>query len=288
MSNSANPRRKFLRLLLGAGSLVASPFLLRAYARYIEPQIIITESVQIATPRIPAGLDGLKIGFISDFHVGNGIDQARVEQIVEQLNALQPDVTLLGGDYVHKLGYADTIAHGLRNLYAPLGVYAVLGNHDYWNAPRQVLTALQQQFVNARMPFQLLRNDSVRLQVGATPLNIVGVDDISQGYGNINKALRNVPRHEPALLLVHEPDFADVASETFPFALQISGHTHGGQVRIPFMPARFLPRWGRKYLAGSFTVNDMPLYVSRGVGMSWLPMRFLCPPEVTLLTLRAG
>ena len=277
-----------MRLLLGAGGLIGTPFALRAYARHIEPRILVNEYITVRSPRIPAPLDGVRIGVLSDFHFGNGVDTARMEQAVAQLNALKPDIALLGGDYIHRWGLGAKAAHGLRNLFAPLGVFAVLGNHDYWNGTRQLVRALDEQFAQAAFPFKLMRNESHRLNINETPLHIVGVDDVTVNRHDIAKAVQGLPKNEPAVLLVHEPDIADEAAAAHPFALQVSGHSHGGQVRIPFVYPWWTPTWARKYISGLVTVNDMPLYVTRGIGMSWMPMRFLCPPEVTLITLRAG
>jgi hypothetical protein len=281
-------RRGFLRFVLGAGGLVATPFALRAYARHIEPRLLVNEYIAVRSTRIPAALDGVRIGVLSDFHLGNGIDEARIEQCVAQLNALNPDITLLGGDYVHRWGLGARAAHALRGLHAPLGVFAVLGNHDYWNAPRHIRESMERQFANAAFPFKLMHNESYRLSINGTPLHIVGVDDVTMRRHNFAQAVQGVPRHETAILLVHEPDIADEAATAHPFALQVSGHSHGGQVRIPFVYPWWTPTWARKYIAGLFAVNEMQLYVTRGIGMSWMPMRFMCPPEVTLITLRAG
>jgi uncharacterized protein len=280
-------RRGFLRFLLGAGGLAATPFALRAYARHVEPRILVTEQVAVQSPRIPAALDGVRIGVLSDFHLGNGVDEVRIEQSVAQLNALKPDIALLGGDYIHRWGLGTKAAYALRNLFAPLGVFAVLGNHDYWNNPRQISQALHEQFAQASFPFKLMRNESYQLNINDIPLHIVGVDDVTLHKHDFAKAVQGLPKNEAAILLVHEPDIADEAATAHPFALQVSGHSHGGQIRIPFVYPWWTPTWARKYISGLMTVNEMQLYVTRGIGMSWMPMRFLCPPEVTLITLRA-
>ena len=276
-----------MRFLLGAGGLVAAPFALRAYARNVEPRILVTEHVAVQSSRIPAALDGVRIGLLSDFHLGNGVDEARIEQSVAQLNALKPDIALLGGDYVHRWGLGAKAAHALRDLYAPLGVFAVLGNHDYWNNPRQLSQTMSAEFAQAKFPFKLMRNESYQLNINNTALHIVGVDNVTVNRHDFAKAVQGVPKNEAAVLLVHEPDIADEAAAAHPFALQVSGHSHGGQVRIPFVHPWWTPTFARKYIAGLFIVNEMQLYVTRGIGMSWMPMRFLCPPEVTLMTLRS-
>ena len=281
-------RRGFLRLALGAGGLAATPFGLRAYARYIEPRILVNDYITVRSLRIPSALDGLRIGMLSDFHLGNGVDEARMTQAAAQLNALNPDIAFLGGDFVHRRGLATQAAHALRDIHAPLGVFAVLGNHDYYNGTTQVQQALQNQFAQASFPFKVMRNQSHTLNINGTPLHIVGVDDVWEEQHDFAKALHGVPRDQPTILLVHEPDSADEAAQMHPFALQLSGHSHGGQVRIPFVTPWWMPKLARKYISGLMTVNDMPLYVTRGIGMSFLPLRFLCPPEVTLITLRAG
>jgi predicted MPP superfamily phosphohydrolase len=171
----------------------------------------------------------------------------------------------------------------LAALAAPLGVFAIPGNHDYWTDIDVVMAALR------AAGLVLLRNASHRLEVDGVPLWLVGVDDVWEQHNDLQAALANVPVAEPALLLVHEPDFADEAVQTpHRILLQLSGHSHGGQVHLPLLGRPILPWLGQKYPVGLGLVpgSTLQVYTSRGIGVIAPPVRFNCRPEVALLTLR--
>ncbi len=156
---------------------------------------------------------------------------------------------------------------------------AILGNHDHWNNPDIVEAALQGRHI------EVLRNRSLSVVRGQSRIWIAGVDDVVVGAANMPQTLQIVPPTETTILLAHEPDYADYASR-FPVDLQFSGHSHGGQVRIPGIGAPILPALGQKYPIGLNRVGTLQVYTNRGLGVINPPVRFLCPPEVTFVTLK--
>ena len=277
-------RRNFLRWTLGAGLAAAAAGAGSVgYAFALEPGWLAVERVTVRVPGLPPALDGLTVAHLSDLHWGPYTGQPEIRTAVEKANAFAADLIVLTGDYVlQSAGYAAPCAQELAALRAPLGVFAIPGNHDYWT-DIDVVTA---QLRATRLT--LLRNSSHRLEVGGAPLWLAGVDDVWEQHHDLDAALAGVPLGEPILLLVHEPDFADQAAQS-PHCvfLQLSGHSHGGQVNLPFYGPPILPWLGRKYPAGLQTVagSTLQVYTSRGVGVIAPPLRFNCRPEVTLLTL---
>jgi hypothetical protein len=273
-------RRAFLKLMATAGVGALAFAAAREYARRVAPWQLGVERVEMRSPRIPRELDGVTIGHISDLHVGRVIEPAFIQRAVGLLNSLRPDLVAITGDLKHDAGSDESIRRVLAEIRAPLGSFVTFGNHDHWTDPRPLRAALEDHHT-------LLLNTSKTLRIRGVPLHIVGIDDVWEGAHDLDRALAGVSADQPALLLAHEPDYADEAAARFPFIGQLSGHTHGGQIRLPFIGAPALPPFGRKYVMGSYAINGMNLYVTRGVGMALPPYRFLCPPEVTLVTLRA-
>jgi len=277
-------RRAFLRWMLGAGLTTTT---LGAggvgYAFALEPDWLAVERVRIHVPALSSALDGLTIAHLSDFHWGPYTGQKEVHAAVEAANALSPDLIVLTGDYVYRSAdYALPCTHELAALRAPLGVFAIPGNHDYWTNIGVVTARLRAAGLT------LLRNSARRLKVNAAPLWLVGVDDVWEKHHDLDAALSAVPLAEPALLLVHEPDLADqVAQVPHRILLQLSGHSHGGQVNLPWLGRPILPWLGRKYPAGLQSVpgSTLQVYTNRGIGVIAPPLRFNCRLEVTLLTL---
>lgn len=274
-------RRRFLQLAATAGIGALGYTLLREYARRVAPWQLSLERVEVRSPRIPRAIDGFTIGHISDLHIGSFIRPEFIQSAVKLMNEQRPDIVAITGDLKHDRGADEDVRRALDGVIAPLGSFVTYGNHDHWNDPGALAPALGDRHIP-------LLNTSRKLSLRGTPLHIVGVDDVWEGAHDLNRALADVPANEPAILLAHEPDFADEAAARYPFVAQLSGHTHGGQVRLPFIGAPALPPFGRNYVMGSYTVNDMHLYVTRGVGMAKPTYRFLCPPEVTILTLRSA
>lgn len=235
---------------------------------------------QLPCPKLRESQHGLKVLHLSDLHADDWTPTIVIERAVQFAQESQPDLIVFTGDYVTRNPQAlFAAASALADLKAPLGLFACMGNHDLWNRPRQVTDTL------TRLGIRPLINESVRLQAPGGPLWITGLDSAWGGHPDPRAALRHWNAHEPTIVLMHEPDYADYLATLPIAAAQLSGHTHGGQVRAPFLGAIAKPHLGKKYTLGSYHVGNMHLYVNAGLGTMNLPFRFLCRPEVTLHTL---
>ena len=245
--------------------------------------IPVIERIALPIADLPAGLRGLTIAHLSDFHVSPHVHPDSVRRAVRMTMAQKPDLIALTGDYIHRHeNEAMPCAQALSLLHAPLGVHAVLGNHDCLRQRDRVVSAELQ-----RVGLAPLRNASRRLSHNGEAFYVVGVDDVRFRYADLARALHGVPHDAFKIMLVHEPDFADFAQRK-QIALQLSGHSHGGQVRLPGLGALLLPSYGRKYPIGLRRMPDgMWLYTTRGVGVGLPPIRYNCPAEITLLTLQS-
>jgi hypothetical protein len=274
-------RRGFLKAIGGAvagvGITAVSGY---TYSTRIEPEWLMVESVQIPLPGLKPALEGFKIVQLSDFHLYPFTQIELVQEAVQLANGLKPDLVVLTGDFV--LATADSIfelAPVLAGLDGKQGVFAILGNHEWWTNPFVVQQGLQESGLT------VLQNRGVSLPVGQETLYLAGVDDCWSGQPDLAAALDGLKGGETAVLLAHEPDFADEFAQNGRIALQLSGHSHGGQVRIPGRGAPILPRYGQKYDMGLNKVAGMWVYTTRGIGVVDPPVRFNCPPEVTEITL---
>ncbi|MCA9969799.1 MAG: metallophosphoesterase [Anaerolineales bacterium] len=266
---------------LWSGLMAGGAAAVYGYGRFVERHRLVVERVAIPIAGLPADLDGLKIVQLSDLHLHPHTQLAQIERAVALANAEAPDVVALTGDYIlQRIGSMRALTPVLRQLRARLGVFAVLGNHDAIKGPRLTRAAL------AAAGIPLLVNAGVCLPVGAAALYVAGLDDGSWGWPDLDAALAEAPAGAPVVLLMHEPDFADMAAADGRVALQLSGHTHGGQVRLPGVGPLVLPKNGRKYHTGLYRVGSMWVYTTRGVGVNNMPVRLFCPPEVTVLTLK--
>ncbi|WP_159881879.1 metallophosphoesterase [Paenibacillus puerhi] len=280
-------RRSFLMkaalALFGIASLPPAAF---AYARYAEPIWLDIERVTLTTKRLPASLDGLKVVQFSDTHLGFNYDAEDLARLAETINRLNPDVICFTGDLVdYAVGSeGPAYAEALGIMQAKLGKFAVLGNHDYFKGGD---TAVARTL--AAGDFKVLRNQAVQLEQNGGRLWIAGVEDMWHGKPDIAKCLNAVNPDEYVLLLSHSPDYADTVVD-YPVDLQLSGHTHGGQVRIPFYGHVVVPKFGQKYIIGHYKIGsrNFQLYVNRGIGVSQHPVRFNCRPELTVFTLKRG
>lgn len=267
-------RRRFL----GGGALAVGVFA-GPYAKWVEPNWVRVARLDIEIPGWPGHAAGLVIGQISDLHCDNAADARRTAHAARLLMAEKPDVVFVTGDYLSSHPVTPKITACLAGLQpllsAPRGVFALLGNHDWWSNGAEEITARFNQ-----AGFRMLRNEAVELP--RTPgVWLVGLDDCFVGKQDVDRALRGVPKDALKLLLVHEPDYADESPPGF--ALQLSGHSHGGQVRIPGLPPLNLPFLGRHYYEGLTQSPHHPVYVTRGVGMVSPKIRLFCPPEVAVL-----
>jgi predicted MPP superfamily phosphohydrolase len=223
----------------------------------------------------------LRIGFIADTHVGSVVRPPHIERALALLLAAEPDLLLFGGDYVSESPrhIADAAAVlGNAASATRFGSLAVLGNHDYANGAARMAAALETRGI------QVLRNDSARVGDETGELWIAGIDDAVLGSPEPQQAFARIPPGARAVALWHEPDWAE---QIVPFGalLQLSGHSHGGQVRLPIVGTIAAPPGGRRFVEGLNFALGMPIYTSRGVGVFRPPVRLRCPPEVTLVTL---
>ena len=272
-------RRKFLRLAAAAG-IELGMFTLGGAYTFIEPRWLAVERVTVRLAIWPQALRGLTIAQISDLHYGVFSNTGNTPQAVSTALALKPDLIVVTGDYVLlSAHHARPCAAELARLRAPLGVFTILGNHDHWTDAAVVSRAL----MDAGLP--LLRNEGCLIETNGEAFWLAGVDDVWERHADLDKALAGAPEDVPKLLLAHEPDYADYVAADGRVSLQLSGHSHGGQVRLPFVGATVLPYLATKYPYGLRQVGSMWLYTNRGIGVIAPPVRFNCRPEVTLFTL---
>jgi len=239
----------------------------------------------IVIPGLEQDLDGLRIIQVSDFHCGPFITERFLNELFDRVWAENPDVIVLTGDYI------DQEPNEIRQIEAPLsgrpppplGMYAVLGNHDYLlDQNKSIANTLE------RAGARVLRNESVPLERNGSRLWLTGVEDFWGAPVDFRTAMSGMNGQEPKALLCHNPDLAGHARD-YGYALMLSGHCHGGQVVLPFIgPARIHSRNGRKFIGGSIRVGPTHLHVSKGVGMADVPIRLGCPPEYSVLTLVGG
>jgi predicted MPP superfamily phosphohydrolase len=270
------PRRRIVFALL-AGLIVA----IGMDAFWLEPDSLALVEHPIVLEG-PAALKGLRIAVIADLHAGSPfITEAKIGSVVDKTNAARPDLILLAGDYVRGARGGrripiERIAALLRPLSAPLGVYAVLGNHDRWDNGPHIAAVLAQAGI------KVLDNASTVLATRRGPLALVGIgDDYSHGADPV-RALAGIPPASRALCFTHSPDVFPQLADTC--LLTIAGHTHGGQVDLPLLGRLVVPsRYGQRYAAGLVHEGRKYLFVSTGIGTSILAVRFGVAPEISLL-----
>ena len=276
-------RRRFVKSL--GGVLFGGIFTSVAgynYAPHIETEWLTIERIKVPLKNLPPSLEGLKIVQLSDLHLHPFTQIDLIEKAVKLANDLEPDVVVLTGDYV--LQEPESIfelAPVLAKLKTNFGVFAVYGNHDLYFPRNQAI--LQAGFDEAQIT--TLQNEGVLLQIGQGILYLAGVDDALRGRPSLTTALTNWSTNMPVILLAHEPDLADQFARDGRVSLQLSGHSHGGQVRLPMMGALQLPKLGQKYDQGLYQVKEMWLYTNRGIGLVGPPIRINCPPEISEITL---
>lgn len=235
---------------------------------------------EVFVPRLPASFDGYRIAFLTDTHVASFVRRDFYAEIVKQTMAFDPDVILFGGDFVH--WQKDILLMGdvlISKLSARDGMYAVLGNHDYWANADAVIATLTTRGV------RVIHNLSVPLRRGRDRILLLGIDEIYRGKPDIDAAFAAVEPGVPRIGLSHHPDVIDML-EGRHLDLLLCGHTHGGQIRFPFFGSVVVPsKHEARYASGFHRVDDVLLYVSRGIG-AIPPVRILCKPEVATFTLR--
>lgn len=280
-------RRQFVRRSSLALASVAGTGL--AFEAFLwEPQHPVTERIEVRLKRLPEAFEGFRIVQMSDIHFGPYMNQPELERALRLAQEFRPDLVALTGDFVSHQWHRGNGVEGARNAEPCADVFArctevpiiaVLGNHDHWNNADIVAAALRERGI------RVLRNQAQALERGSQKLWVAGIDDALEGKADLSRSIATVPSSDATILLAHEPDFADYAA-TFPIDLQLSGHSHGGQVRVPGIGPIVLPPMARKYHTGLNRVGGLQVYTSRGLGVINPPVRLNCPPEVTLITLR--
>jgi len=286
MPQSRISRRTFLKIsLITTAGVAVSGISSFAYARDIEPDLIEIKHVNLTLPRLSPAFNGYTIAQISDIHMGTGMTQERLERIVEMINQQQPDSIAVTGDFVTHgdiTPFVDALTEPLSKLTPKDAGVAVLGNHDHWTRPDLI-----QQVIRDSGMIELT-NDIFTIQRGGESLHFGGVDSYWEHLDRVDDVVAKLPADGAAILLAHEPDFADISAPTGRFDLQISGHSHGGQIILPFFGPPVVPRLGRKYPVGQYQVGDMIQYTNRGVGTILPAVRFNCRPEITVFTLQSA
>jgi uncharacterized protein len=287
IAESRISRRRFLQLsaLSAAGGLAF-------YSGLWERHNLELVEQTIRIRRLPDAFHGLRIAQISDIHYDEYTEPSFLEATVQRINALAPDVVALTGDFV---SYGPLPAHvGARLSYPCAEILshiacphriACLGNHDALVGGRIVTDALKTHGIPT------LLNSAVPFERGGARLWFAGTRSWLDDTADLDDTLpRQAAASEPVILLSHEPDYAHRVAAKGGVDLMLSGHTHGGQVRLPLIgtPSVLLPPGGREFIEGHFQLGDLQLYVNRGIGAVSLPIRFRCPPELTLLTLQPG
>jgi uncharacterized protein len=276
------------RSILLVGALGAALSGCLVYARKVEPEDVEVVPVSLVLPRLDRRFDGYRIAQISDLHADDWMRPGRVLGLVNLVNAEAPDLVAITGDFATYSRFRSLIRHALglvsplSRLRAPDGVVAVLGNHDHKTDARAVRSVL------AASGMVELHNTVHTLRRHGAALHLCGVDSVMEGYDRLDEVLAVLDAAEPgcAVLLAHEPDFADESAATGRFDLQLSGHSHGGQVGLPLLRSLFLPKLSRRYPRGLYHVGGMSLYTNRGLG-AHPRFRFNCRPEITVFTLRS-
>ncbi len=279
-------RRNLLRgSALGAGALAL-------YSGEIERHWIDHRRITIQIAGLPTPMVGLRIAQVSDIHLESWTEPFFLREAVERVNRIHPDLVLLTGDFItaesHQSYFPAAAMKKCAEILADIQCtqrYGILGNHDATVDPDAVVTALHAQNI------PILRNRSTAIERGGARLWLAGIDDMLDGNPDLDKAIppqiRNIP-DEPVIFMGHEPDPA-IRILRHPagasIRLMLSGHTHGGQVRLPLLGAIDLPPLGRRFVEGLYRLGSMQLYVNRGLGTVGVPFRFDCPPEITEITL---
>ncbi len=253
------------------------------YAYAVEPFWVEFRTLPVQVRGLPETWEGTRVALLSDLHLGFAASGGWLRRVFAQVGELQPDLIVLTGDlFAGGTRGTPREASQLAALRAPLGVFAVLGNHDHFAETAAVRRALEEAGI------RLLSNQAVPLHRGAGRAWLIGVDDVGTGHDDLEEALSAVPEGEASILLCHNPDLVEEVSER-QVPLMLSGHTHGGQVCLPILgPVYCFSRFYRRFAAGLFQVGGTRLYVNRGLGKALLPFRFLCRPEVTILLLRSS
>ena len=241
-------------------------------------------SLNVKIPDLNPVFNDYRIVHISDIHLGQWISAKRIAGVVNLVNKQEPDLVAITGDsvsYVVNEPVLDMLRF-LKNLKPKDATVAVLGNHDHWIGAEDIRRVMDESSILE------LENDVYTIKRGDAMLHIAGVDSITLEKHDLDAVLEKLPESGPAILLAHEPDFADKSAATGRFSLQLSGHSHGGQMVIPGFGTPFRGSQFRKYPLGEYKVGNMIQYTNRGLGTNVFWIRINCPPEITLMKLQSS
>ncbi len=239
---------------------------------------------ELRLPRLPRAFDGYRLVHLTDLHVDSWLSVSRFDALVPLINSLRADAIVITGDFVtyRKPDIIQSLRRPLVHLRARDGVFAIFGNHDYLFAYDDLAFVLRTSGVrHLSARFHTIRR-------GGDMLHIAGLDDMPNKPAFLERMLRQLPAEGAAILLIHKPDFAEVAAASGRFCLSLAGHTHGGQIVLPGIGPLFRPYGGRKFPSGLYRIVRQYHYTSRGLGVGDVPIRINCRPEIAVFTLRAA
>lgn len=281
-------RRLFIKNAIKAlGAFFCLGFGGYEYANRIEPSLLEINTKEIFHPLIPKSFHGLKIVQFSDTHLGFQYNISQFKKLANKINSLEPDLIFFTGDLMdepNKFYEINQLVPLLQNLNAAMGKYCIYGNHDHGGYGTEIYRNIMET-----ADFTVLLNESRPIKLKDGIIYLAGVDDAMLGRPDLASALKQIPQNRFTILLSHAPDLADTAVE-YPVHWQLSGHSHGGQIKIPFYGALITPPFAQKYTEGLYQLkedNPFSLYVNRGIGTTRLPFRFLAKPEVTVFILKS-
>ena len=271
-------RRQFIKfgILGGIACLAAS------YPFFIERYLLQINTYNIPVPNLPEEFINFKMVHLTDLHYGRLMPKKFIEQIINKANSLEGDSIVCTGDYVLKRNDGshdvETVWSLLERLKAKSGVYSILGNHDHWADFNKSLELLDDSGQNIRHKSVAIERNGKRIWIG-------GAGDLWEDDTGVDKAFKEVPGKECKILLAHNPDTADIEFDTR-VDLMISGHTHGGQVIIPFIGPLVLPVKNKNYSSGFIRSQNANIFISKGIGWAIVPVRFNCYPEIAVLNFK--
>jgi len=273
--NYAISRRQFLKLAVGSIGFLA------VYPIFIERYLVLINNYRIAVPNLPKAFSGVQIVHLADLHYGPLVPLRLIRNVVERANQLHPDLIVCTGDYVHEknsVKQIDEVWPVLAQLIAPSGVFSVLGNHDHWADTARSDYWLQQTR-------QDLRHKFIRIEREGHNFWLAGAGDLWEDHRDLDDLLSKVPDKDCRIVLAHNPDTADTKYSAR-IDLMLSGHTHGGQIVIPFVGPPVLPVRNKKYSSGlKHSIRGSKVFISKGIGWTIFPVRFNCYPEIAVLEL---
>jgi uncharacterized protein len=271
-------RRQFIKVACYGGTAA----LLAGYPVFIERNWVQINNYRLSVPSLPKAFNGFRVVHLTDLHLGYLVSESFIREVIHKANRLKPDIIVCTGDYVHASNTTkeiDTVWPILSTLKARYGVYSILGNHDHWADTEKSLQWLQRTGQSVRHTCKPIYRGKERILIG-------GAGDYWEDELNIDLSFSSSDEGDCRILLTHNPDSVDTDFET-PLALILSGHTHGGQVSIPFLGPPVLPVKNKKYASGLIETEKGPLFISKGIGWTIYPIRINCYPEIAVHELRA-